>query len=315
MPKRGWEEGAGAGRAAPGQRDTTETGRSRPPARPAQRRAATSPQKRRRPCPVPAARLGSARLGPAPLALRAARAPTGGGGDSCHRYRGASHAPPASPTHCLAPAHARPPARPAPIATPPGAANARAWQAALTRPLPGFTSAKCACAAPGAAWRNRACAAAPGRGACRQPPSAGGGRKRGSSAPSWRCYLATGFPSNCGDNSVPAPRLQRRRPEGAGGSRSLKWAEGQEGGNARSSQRGGRLPRVQGPSARRAASPRPGPLGRRMPAQRAPESILNLPPLEEKQPVKPPRYVGVTAPLADTATGSGKVTGIKKKNI
>lgn len=63
MPKRGWEEGAGAGRAAPGQRDTTETGRSRPPARPAQRRAATSPQKRRRPCPVPAARLGSARTG------------------------------------------------------------------------------------------------------------------------------------------------------------------------------------------------------------------------------------------------------------
>lgn len=43
-----------------------------------------------------------------------------------------------------------------------------------------------------------------------------------------------------------------------------------------------------------------------MAAQCAQESIYNLLPRLEEKPVKPPRYVGVTAPLADMVTDAGK---------
>lgn len=132
------------------------------------------------PCP-----RASDRLEPVPLALRlhpgAARAPTGGGGDSCHRCRGATHAPP-------------------PPSPPRTRGHLPAPPLSRLRPQPRHSAgkppaAKCACAAPRPAWLHRACAAAPWP----EPGAVG-------SAPSWRCYPATGSPGNRGDNSVPACR-------------------------------------------------------------------------------------------------------------
>lgn len=58
------------------------------------------------------------------------------------------------------------------------------------------------------------------------------------------------------------------------------------------------------------AAPRAGPPGRRMAAQCVQNSIDNLLPRLEEKSVKPPRYVGVTAPLATHGDWFWQITGI-----
>lgn len=219
------------------------------------------------------ARPGSVGPGPAPLALRRTGARGTDATGTARLSRG--HRP--QPHHPLPTAHAHPPARPTP---------------SPLRPRPRRTRSPAARRAPAAPCRLhlrevrlRGCRAAlEARVPTRPVPAlAEAGRRRSrplpALLPSNRLSLVTAETTLCGAG---------REGAGAGAGRGARERE---------ETRGGRCPACRAPR-------------RRMAAQRVQNNIDNLLPRLEEKSVKPPRYVGVTAPLATHGDWFWQVTGI-----